>query len=509
MKRLLTLLLALVGLTAMAVAEDYGIQIGTVKVTSSNYTNISSAGGFSVVTSGTVTYDPETRMLTLSNACISGYHALSFTGNSEGYTLRLAPGTTNMVTATNGPALHTTKPLTISGGGTLVLTSDGHCGIYAEYQSTNDYALSIEGSTVIASGRWGIAGYSEYGTLNIDNSIVSGTGTEGSVCDWKAVTLTGTVFYQPDGAAWNETAHSVCDGEGRTETTTVTYVPSTGSGQEYVPNPALGDLNADGSLTVADVTALVNLVVNSNNGGQQGDQSGEIDGHAYVDLGLPSGTMWATTNIGATNPEDYGDYFAWGETVPYGGTDPSNATNYNYAGTYVKTYFSWNTYKYCMGYSCTLTKYSQGATNEGTTPVGYNGYEDTLMELEPEDDAAYVNWGSNWHIPSGSEQNELIYNCTWTWKTFNGVWGYEGKSKHNDNTIFLPAAGLRYKDSFYSSENKVKAYYWSRRVMYESDMMGSSALEAYVMRFHEEYDAPDVIFEYRDYGFPIRPIRNQ
>ena len=97
-----------------------------------------------------------------------------------------------------------------------------------------------------------------------------------------------------------------------------------------------------------------------------------LDGHAYVDLGLPSGTLWATCNVGASSPEEYGDYFAWGETEP-------------------KNDYNWSTYKYCKGSSTTMTKYC--------TSSSY-GTVDNKTELEPSDDAATVNWGSNWQMPS-------------------------------------------------------------------------------------------------------------
>ena len=125
----MTLVLALVGLTS-AWAEDYGLAIGNVAVTSSNYTNISASGGFSAVTSGTVTYDPDTRTLMLSNAVInyssSGNSGLYFSGNSEGYTLSLAEGTVNVITVSNSPCLLTLVPLTITGGGTDVIKSNSH-----------------------------------------------------------------------------------------------------------------------------------------------------------------------------------------------------------------------------------------------------------------------------------------------------------------------------------------------------------------------------------------------
>jgi uncharacterized repeat protein (TIGR02543 family) len=116
----------------------------------------------------------------------------------------------------------------------------------------------------------------------------------------------------------------------------------------------------------------------------------------YVDLGLPSGTKWATMNVGANSPEDYGDYFAWGETTP---KSSYTSSNYNYSG------------------------------NPTTLPL--------------DRDAAYTNWGTSWRMPTDAELKELKDNCTWTWTTQNGVEGYKVTSKTNGNSIFLPAAGDR------------------------------------------------------------------
>ena len=153
----------------------------------------------------------------------------------------------------------------------------------------------------------------------------------------------------------------------------------------------------------------------------------------YVDLGLPSGIKWATCNVGATTPEDSGDYFAWGETEP-------------------KTTYSWSTYKYYNGTDDTMTKYC--------TSSSY-GTVDNKTVLELEDDAAHVNWGGNWRMPTRAEQEELIdtNNCTWTWTTQNGVKGYKVTSVVNGNSIFLPAAGSRN----YGSLGNVGShgYYWS------------------------------------------------
>ena len=139
-----------------------------------------------------------------------------------------------------------------------------------------------------------------------------------------------------------------------------------------------------------------------------------------VDLGLPSGTLWAKYNVGATKPEEFGDYFAWGET-----TGLKNG----------KTNFSWDTYKWCNGSDKKLTKYCNDSN------YGNDGFADGKTELDLADDAAYANWGSNWRMPNYNQVKELIDNCNWEWTTLNGVRGSKATSKKNGNSIFLPAAG--------------------------------------------------------------------
>lgn len=136
--------------------------------------------------------------------------------------------------------------------------------------------------------------------------------------------------------------------------------------------------------------------------------------HEYVDLGLS--VKWATCNVGATKPEEYGDYFAWGETEP-------------------KEMYDWSTYKWCNGSETTLTKYCTD---------GSYGTVDNKTQLELSDDAAHANWGDSWRMPTDSELTELREQCTWTWTTQNGVNGCKVTSKSNGNSIFLPAAGYYY-----------------------------------------------------------------
>ena len=144
------------------------------------------------------------------------------------------------------------------------------------------------------------------------------------------------------------------------------------------------------------------------------------DDHAWVDLGLPSGTLWATCNVGANSPEGYGDYFAWGETEP-------------------KAIYDWNTYKYCNGDYNQLTKYCS------RSDYGYNDFTDNLTVLQPSDDVATVNWGEEWCIPTANQWLELLDNVPNTWITQNGVNGWLF-SANNGNSLFLPAAGCHWND---------------------------------------------------------------
>ena len=131
-----------------------------------------------------------------------------------------------------------------------------------------------------------------------------------------------------------------------------------------------------------------------------------------IDLGLS--VKWATCNVGATLPEEYGNYYAWGETEPK------------------ENYFGSN-YKFCN-----YTKYK--TNSHPWLPYNVDSF-DNKTQLERADDAASANWGGKWRMPTDAEWAELIENCAWTWTTRNGVNGYEVKSKINGNSIFLPAAG--------------------------------------------------------------------
>ena len=220
--------------------------------------------------------------------------------------------------------------------------------------------------------------------------------------------------------------------------------------------------------------------------------------HKYVDLGLPSGTLWATCNIGANVPEDYGLFFAWGETVGNNETDISNLHLFDYnLGNFKKTSFSWVTYKYAIPYEY-ITKYCTDSSV---------GRLDNKKMIEPSDDAAYVRWGVDWHIPSTGDFHELCNtdNCSWTWfdkgnTEFNGVAGYKIQSKitgYTDQFIFLPATGMKQETG--SVDTGRVGHYWASN-LYDSKKAYSLIIA---------YNNIDCRQDWQRYlGISIRPVRS-
>ena len=199
--------------------------------------------------------------------------------------------------------------------------------------------------------------------------------------------------------------------------------------------------------------------------------------NGWVDLGLPSGTLWAICNVGANSPEDYGDYFAWGETEP-------------------KNYYNWSNYQYCNGSSNMLTKYCNSSS------YGYNGYTDDLISLEPIDDAASSNWGENWYTPTYNNWVELYQNTTIVWTTQNGVNGLRFTGS-NGNNIFIPAAGY-YDDANLSSTGSY-GLYWSSSLRTEYPS-GSWCLDFNSGYYNSGYYG---MCSYgRKIGTCVRPVRN-
>ena len=214
---------------------------------------------------------------------------------------------------------------------------------------------------------------------------------------------------------------------------------------------------------VAILCLIAMPMINACSGGDKSD----TQDHEYVDLELPSGTLWATCNVGAEKPEELGCHFAWGEVEE-------------------KDTCGWGNYKWCQGTPDTMIKYCV-EDKRGTV--------DGLSELVPEDDAAIVFWGNEWKTPTREQLAELYDTnlCTWTWTTLNGTNGYQVTSRKNGKSIFLPAAGYIGDKAIEVGED---GYYWSTTLGDEG---------AFIVGF----DAKEFYFygSYRCYGQSVRAVR--
>ena len=217
--------------------------------------------------------------------------------------------------------------------------------------------------------------------------------------------------------------------------------------------------------------------------------SGQIAGHDYIDLGLPSGTLWATYNVGATTPEEYGDYFAWGETEP-------------------KEVYNWDTYKYAKvnedGKFDSITKYNMSEKY---------GIIDSLSTLLPEDDAATANWGKEWRMPTIEEQRELYENSYMVWTDgyngtdVSGVIFYKAKSAE-DKGKFVPRWETPSSDYSVSDDAHVflpndRDYYWSSSLNEDDEVY---ALYLYIITKGVGWDGR---FRVRVSGYPVRAVANK
>lgn len=201
-----------------------------------------------------------------------------------------------------------------------------------------------------------------------------------------------------------------------------------------------------------------------------------------VDLGLS--VKWASFNLGASAPEGFGDYYAWGETEPYYSClDPLTWKE-------GKEGYVWNSYILCMGAYKTMTKYCSYSS------YGYNGFTDNKTVLNPEDDAAHIHLGGKWRMPTAAEITELRDCCAWEWTSINDSYCMKVTGP-NGNCIFLPAAGYFQGKTWYS----VNHQYWSSSLY--KDNTGDSC-EACHLRFKSGSVGPSTCFRF--IGCSIRPV---
>ena len=248
----------------------------------------------------------------------------------------------------------------------------------------------------------------------------------------------------------------------------------------FTYTPVSATSGAGGRCTiVSNATQSVVSVTYSGSGTESGGSTPEA-----VDLGLPSGLKWASFNLGASKPEEYGDYYAWGETEPYySSLDPLTWKDGKDAG------YAWSSYKWCMGSDKTLTKYCNFSS------YGFNGFTDNKTVLDLEDDAAHMNLGGTWRMPTDAEWTELREKCTWTWTTQNGV---DGRlvTASNGNGIFLPAAGYRRDADLYGVGSY--GHYWSSS-LYTGNPSRAWYVDFYSRNVYGSYSS-------RYIGFSVRPV---
>lgn len=223
-----------------------------------------------------------------------------------------------------------------------------------------------------------------------------------------------------------------------------------------------------GNMKNASNHFIATLANSNSNGG------GNTTPDGYVDLGLPSGLLWAKCNLGANSPEQYGDYYAWGEIT-------------------TKNTYNWSTYRYCNGSWNTMTKYCKDSY------YGNNGFTDNLTTLQAMDDAATQKLGSGARMPTADEWRELVNNTTAEWMQMYGVYGLRFTSS-NGNSIFLPAAG--YRDSELRNAG-VKGRYWSSSL----GVVGSDAASDFNVSVDRTYMYSSGTNRY--YGQSVRAVRSQ
>ena len=286
----------------------------------------------------------------------------------------------------------------------------------------------------------------------------------------KSATCSVTVTTAVNGVSLNKTRLSL--EVGKSETLTATVSPSTASNKSvtwYSSDSSVATVTSSGKVTAVKV-GTTSITVTTVDGGKTAVCNVSIMEFS-VDLGLS--VKWASCNLGTngfvSSPEEYGAYYAWGET--------STKSDYN-----------WTTYKWCNGSEYTLTKYNTQSLH---------GTVDNKKVLELSDDVARKKLGDSWRMPTQKEFQELIGNCTVTWTTRNGVKGRLFTSKKNGKSIFLPAAGYGFGGS--SSLAGRGGYYWSSTLL-----TGEPICACFL-----DFDSNSVSADYgtdRYLGHSVRPV---
>ena len=252
-------------------------------------------------------------------------------------------------------------------------------------------------------------------------------------------------------ASWSASWVSVSPSSGSASDGPVTVTVRCEPNTTYDPRSATVTITAEGLTQTVTVSQASRLVPTA------------------VDLGLR--VKWASFNLGASKPEEYGDYYAWGETE-------------------TKSDYSWETYKWANGSETKLTKYCNA-----TSYWAGSGSPDNKLQLDPEDDVAHVKLGGKWRMPTDFDWTELREKCTWAWTTSNGINGTKVTGP-SGNSIFLPAAGYRPGTSLNDAGSN--GYYWS------SSLLESNSCNAKNVRF--DFKVVGRSNYSRFLGLSVRPV---
>ena len=435
---------------------------GTVNVTTSEITFDATTGVYACK-DGIYTY-PSNGDLEVSISLVPLTSRIRFTGES-GTNFSLSGITTHTAFSRTTGALTTTSSnvsTSVDDTGTTpylygVFTNPERPTLGVANSSKNMFVTVFEASTHVLQ-----VGHSGYLTVP----------TEDKHRGWKQVVTPATGISLSRNKLTMIKDHTATLGLSLTPTNTTSDVIWSSSDASVVTVSDTGVLTA-----IAAGNATITVVVEENANLTASCSVTVLDGEfEFVDLGLTSGTLWATMNVGATSPSDYGDYFAWGEVES-------------------KADFSWSTYKHCKGSENKLTKYCHSSSY---------GTIDHKQELEFLDDAARQNWGGSWRMPSRAQVQELINECTWKWTTLDGViYGYQVISKKDSNiSIFLPAAGYYNGTTLYNSG--AYGYYWTRENYKSSYSYSDVSCFAYLLSFSISSHTTDN--DYRDEGYSVRPV---
>ncbi len=345
-----------------------------------------------------------------------------------------------------------------------------HATVYPETANNTSYTWSSSNTSVATVSTSGVVKGVAKGTVIITATAKDGSGVTGT-CEVDVRKYVTSITLDKTSLVLNE---------GESSTISVSSVKPDDANDKSVTwsssNEEIATVDQTGKVTaVSKGTATIKATANDGSGKNASCPVRVWTSHSVaeaIDLGLS--VKWASWNIGSSSPEDYGEYFAWGETEP-------------------KEDYRWSTYKWGKGSYPTMTKY---CTDSG---YGYNGFTDGKTVLDAEDDAAAVNWGGSWRMPTQAEQDELRSQCTLTWTTnYNGT-GVKGRlvTGPNGNSIFLPAAGYRDGTSLYSAGSCGR--YW-----FSSLKAGNpgSAFMVYFSFSSVDWSSGDL----REYGRSVRPV---